>query len=155
MQQTTDEIVQNVNTNNQNNRNELDVNNSNETQRNTNHLSSLWNFMTKEDNEKVKFNIYNTVLSRQNGVGSGLRKRLLKVHKTDSFGMVSEHSRSKLCQISIEEKKKLDSLLLNCIIQDGRGFDDMRKSRILKIFTHLAPGKKNVECFITFINICI
>ena len=77
----------------------MDVNNSNETQPNTNHLSSLWNFMTKEDNEKAKCNICNTVLSRQSGATSGLRKHLLQVHKIDSFGMVSEHPRSKSCQI--------------------------------------------------------
>jgi hypothetical protein len=101
--------------------------------------------MTKQENEKAKCNKCNTILSRQNGATSGLRKHLFQVHKIESFGVTSERSRSKSYSISSEEKKKLDSLLIKCIVQDGRGFDDMRRPGILKVFSHLAPGKKNTK----------
>jgi hypothetical protein len=51
----------------------MDVN-VNETQSNDNRVSSLWDYMTKEEDEKAKCNLCNVILSRQNGATSGLRK---------------------------------------------------------------------------------
>jgi hypothetical protein len=115
--------------------------NTNGTQANDNNLSNLWDYMTKQENQKAKCNKCNKILSRQNGATSGLRKHLFHVHKVQSFGIISENSRSKSSEISTEDKEKLDSILINCIAQDGRGFDDMRRPGMLKVFNHLAPGE--------------
>jgi hypothetical protein len=127
----------------------MDVN-VNETQSNDNRVSSLWDYMTKEEDEKAKCNLCNVISSRQNSATSGLRKHLFQVHKVEPFSVISENPRSKLSHISAEERKKIDSLLLNCIVQDGRSFDDMRRPGLLKIFNHLTPGKKSMGCFIIF-----
>jgi hypothetical protein len=139
----------NIHTNHRNSTNKMDVN-VNETQSNDNRVSSLWDYMTKEEDEKAKCNLCNVILSRQNGATSGLRKHWFQVHKVEPFGVISGNPRSKLYHISPEEIKKIDSLLLNCIVQDGRSFDDMRRPGLLKIFNHLTPGKKNMRCFIIF-----
>ena len=105
--------------------------------------------MTKQENEKAKCNKCNAILSRKNGATSGLRKHLFQVHKLDSFSIdVSQNPQPKLYHISTEEKKKIDSLLINCIVQDGLSFDDMKRPGMLKVLTYLAPGKENMRCFI-------
>lgn len=121
---------------------------TNETQIDDDNSANLWHYMTKQQNEKAKCNICNKILSRQNGSTSGLRKHLFQVHKIESFGVISGNSRSKSSEISIEQKQILDSILINCIIQDGRGFDDMRRPGMLKVFNHLAPGEQNTRCSI-------
>ena len=128
-------IEANSNTNHQDNTNEIQ---SNITQR-----SNLWKFMKKLNNEKAKCNICSRILSRQNGATSGLRKHLSHIHKIEPFSTSLAHNQLKSYQLSTEEKKKLDSLIIKCIVQDGRGFDDMRRPGILEVFNRLSPCKKN------------
>ncbi len=112
-----------------------------ETQSNNNYETNLWHYMTKQEHKKAKCNICNRILSRNNGATSGLRKHLFQIHNIESFGVISKNSRSKSYAIPTEEKQKLDSLLINCIVQDGRSFDDMRRPGMLKVFNHMAPGE--------------
>jgi len=107
--------------------------------------------MVKQQTEKAKCNICGVILSRKNGATTGLRKHLHQVHKIEPFGVTSTKSRSKSYQLSIEEKKRLDSLIIKCIIEDGRSFSDMRQSGIVKVFNHLVQGKKNTIYLIIFI----
>lgn len=131
----------------------MDVNDTDNRQINSNSSSNIWDYMTKQIDHKAKCNVCNTVLSRKNGATSGLRKHLFQVHKIDSFKIDNfESSRSKPKKISIDEKKKIDSLLINCIVQDGRSFDDMRRPGMLKVLKYLAPGKKNMRDFIIHLN---
>ena len=129
----------------------MEVINADQTQSNEDLDTKLWSYMTKQNNEKAKCNICNKIYSRKNGATSGLRKHLFKVHDMTAFGVSSERSRPQLNAISPDEKKKLDSLLISCIVQDGRSFDDMRRPGILKVFNHFAPCKENIRCFIIFI----
>lgn len=46
----------------------------------------------------------------------------------------------KIDSLPVEEKKKLKELALNCILEDGRSFDDLRKSGIMKLFNGLMEG---------------
>jgi hypothetical protein len=112
---------------------------------------NLWDYMTKQQNEKAKCNICSIILSRKNGSTSGLRKHLYQVHKIEPFGFVSSKSQRKSYKLSVEEKKKLDSLVIKCVIQDGRSFSDMRQAGILKLFNHIIPGEKNKTYFMIFI----
>jgi hypothetical protein len=96
--------------------------------------------LKKEGNKKARCTKCGKILSRKNGATSGLRKHLFQVHKIESFGITHENSRSKPAEFSAEEKKKIDSILINCIVQDDRSFDDMRRPGMLKVFNHLVPG---------------
>jgi len=118
---------------------------TNETRANDDDLSTLWHYLKKEDNEKARCTKCGKILSRKNGATSGLRKHLFQVHKIESFGITHENSRSKPAAFSAEEKKKIDSILINCIVQDGRSFDDMRRPGMLKVFNHLAPGSYDMR----------
>lgn len=129
----------------------MDITGTDEIQSDNTDVLDLWYYMTKLQNYKAKCNICNRILSRKNGATSGLRKHLSRVHKIELFGIASESPRNKAYQMSFEEKKKIDALVIKCIIQDGRSFDDMRRSGMLKVFKYLAPGKKNIKHFVTFI----
>ncbi|CAM4944612.1 unnamed protein product [Rotaria socialis] len=118
----------------------MDVNDTDEIRSNGKSVSNLWEHMTKQENGKPQCKICNKLQSRQSGATSGLRKHLFQAHKMESFCVTSENPPSKSYQISTEEKKKIDSLTINRIVQDGRGFDDMRRPEMLKVFKHLAPG---------------
>ncbi|CAF4688614.1 unnamed protein product, partial [Rotaria socialis] len=139
-QEFTVEIFQNIDTNHRNSTNKMDVNDTDEIRSNGKSVSNLWEHMTKQENGKPQCKICNKLQSRQSGATSGLRKHLFQAHKMESFCVTSENPPSKSYQISTEEKKKIDSLTINRIVQDGRGFDDMRRPEMLKVFKHLAPA---------------
>ncbi len=84
-----------------------------------------------------------------------MRKHLYQVQKLQAFGVTSTKFRSKSCQVSSEQKKKIDSLIIKCIIEDGRSFSDMGQSGILKVFDHLVEGKKHAIYLIIFIVLCM
>jgi len=130
----------------------MDVDDIDEVQSNGTRVLNLWDYMTKLDNEKAQCKICSTILSRKNGATSGLRKHLFKVHKIESFGAVAEKPRSKLNQISTEKKTQIDSLLIKCIVQDGRSFDDMRRPGMLKVLKYLAPGKNHEMLYYVYLN---
>lgn len=118
-------------------------NGSNLIQNTTGNEFNLWNYMTKEEKEKAKCKICSTILSRKNGATSGLRKHLQTMHKIQCQQRTMMKIRSVSQKLSIEKKKKLDSLIINGIIEDGRSFGDMRKAGILKVFNFIVPGKQN------------
>ena len=43
-------------------------------------------------------------------------------------------------QLSVDQKRKLQSLAVNAIIQDGRSFNDLNKPGIAKLFDGLLDG---------------
>jgi hypothetical protein len=135
------EVSENIEPNHRNHTNKTNGDHTDVAQTGAIHASSLWNYMIKQANEKAKCNICNTILSRQNGGTTGLRKHLHQVHKIQSFSTKSKKLRSKSCRLSSEQKKKLDYLIIKCIVQDGRSFDDMRRPGILKVIDYLLPGK--------------
>jgi 3-oxoacyl-(acyl-carrier-protein) synthase len=104
--------------------------------------SNLWEHMSKQLNEKAKCEICGVVLSRQNGSTTGLRKHLFRIDKMAEFAVTSTKRASKSSQLSVDEKKKLHALIINCIIEDGRGFNDTRRPGLMKVLNHLAPGKE-------------
>ena len=108
-------------------------------------VSSLWKYMSKQQNNKAKCNLCDAVLSRTNGTTTGMRKHLFLIHKLECFAITTSKKRSRPNRLSIDEKKKLDSLAINCIVQDGRGFGDLRRSGLLKLFNHLLPGQSEVR----------
>ncbi|CAF1200927.1 unnamed protein product [Rotaria sordida] len=117
----------------------MNVDDSNKVKPNISGSSYLWDYMIKQ-NDKAKCKICSAILSRKNGTTSGLRKHLFQMHKLEAFGVNSKKLDIKPQQFSVDEKQKLDSLIINAIVEDGRSFGDMRQSGILKVFNHLKPG---------------
>ena len=96
-------------------------------------VSSRWKYMAKQQNNKAKCNLCDALLSRTNGTTTGMRKHLFLIHKLECFAVTTSNKRSRPNRLSIDEKKKLDSLAISCIVQDGRGFGDLRRSSLLKL----------------------
>ena len=114
---------------------------SNGRQQTSNSHSDVWQFMKKEEEEKAKCNLCAAILSRKNCGTTGLRKHLLQVHQLQQFGVCFTRKRTSAKRVSVERKKQLDSLIIRCIIEDGRSFGDMRRQGLLKVFNSLLPGK--------------
>ncbi|CAF1422954.1 unnamed protein product [Adineta ricciae] len=102
--------------------------------------SDVWEYMKKHDNDKASCNRCGAVLSRKNGGTTGLRKHLHQMHKMNQFAASSVTKKSQGIRFPSEMKKKLDTLVVECVIEDGRSFDDLRRSGLLKIFKQVAPG---------------
>lgn len=147
------EGIEDIHTNDSTSTNQMDIDDANELTSNDNNNKDLWHYMTKQQNEKAKCEMCDVVLSRKNGSTTGLRKHLHQVHKLERFGIVSKKSRLKCKQLSNEEKKSLDALVIQCVLEDGRSFSDMRQSGILKVFNRLVDGKKNTMYLIIFYSI--
>lgn len=82
------------------------------------------------------------VVSRKDQSTSGIRKHLCSKHKMKQFEekKIRRAQPKKIDSLPVEEKKKLKELALNCILEDGRSFDDLRKSGIMKLFNGLMEG---------------
>ena len=106
-----------------------------------NRVSNVWNHMEIEGVDKARCQICGAILSRKNGGTTGLRKHLLRVHKLRSVSVVSIEKRRQPDNLSVDQQKKLNSLIVRCIIEDGRSFGDMRRSGVLRFIDHLMPGK--------------
>lgn len=83
------------------------------------------------------------VLSRKGQTTSSIRRHLRSVHKMDEFE--EKHvdpsvTNNSFNQLSIDQKRKLQSLAVNAIIQDGRSFNDLNKPGIAKLFNGLLDG---------------
>ena len=50
----------------------MDTNDTDEIRSTSNTSSNVWDYMTKQENEKTKCNKCNAILSRKNGATSGL-----------------------------------------------------------------------------------
>jgi len=107
------------------------------------HKSDLWNYMEKLADGKARCKSCSKTLSRQNGATTGLRKHFCQVHKIESFRTDSVPKQTAVYQLTTDEKKQINSLILKCIIQDGRSFGDLRCPGIVKVLKHLSPCTKN------------
>jgi hypothetical protein len=123
-----------------------DIGREDEMDKRSNRSSHVWKHMTKVD-EKAKCDLCGVILSRKNGNTSGLRKHLHQVHKLGKYSVSSVKKLTKPDQISIDEKRKLDALMIKCIIDDGRSFSDIRRPGLLKVFNHLVSGKAKNSAF--------
>jgi hypothetical protein len=58
----------------------------------------------------------------------------------NQFAASSVTKKSGMTKFPSDMKRKLDTLAVECVIEDGRSFGDLRRSGLLKIFKELAPG---------------
>ncbi|CAF1191633.1 unnamed protein product, partial [Didymodactylos carnosus] len=69
---------------------------------------------------------------------TGCRAHLYKDHKMMEFAPVLKTGRNQ--QLTPFEKKELNELCIEGIVEDGRSFGDLRRKGIMKIFNRLLPG---------------
>ena len=67
--------------------------------------STVWEHMTKYDDDKAKCTLCEAVLSRKNYGTTGLRKHLHQVHKLERFSISSATRRSSIKKVSVDMKK--------------------------------------------------
>ena len=137
------EVVEDIDTSYSIDTSEMDTDDRNEVNANASDSINVWNYMTKQQTKKAKYNICGGILSRKHAATPGLSMHLYRVHKIEPFGKASTKSSSRFCQLSTHEKNKFDLLMIKCTIEDGRSFSDIRQSGILKIFNHLVQCKRN------------
>ncbi|CAF1168436.1 unnamed protein product [Rotaria sp. Silwood1] len=105
--------------------------------------SSVWQYFercTLNGILKAKCLLCQHILSTPNYGTSTLKRHLDQVHdikQTDSSAVPSSSTISN--KISKPEKKALDLLAVNAIIQDARGFGDLQKPGIKKLIDALKP----------------
>ncbi|CAF2972075.1 unnamed protein product, partial [Rotaria sp. Silwood2] len=99
--------------------------------------SGVWKYATKISPEKAR------LLSRKGQSTSSVRRHLRLVHELKEFEEKTIKSAKRytmMNSLSPDEKRKLNELALNAIIEDGRSFNDLNKPGIVKLFNGLLSG---------------
>ncbi|CAF3965061.1 unnamed protein product, partial [Rotaria sp. Silwood1] len=99
--------------------------------------SEVWNYATKLPNGKAKCKSCNREIACKDHSTTGLRRHLDRCMKTSKF--LSNNSTIFNKSINIQMKKKLHELVYQCIIQDGRSFDDLRKPGMSRLLQEIIP----------------
>jgi len=79
-------------------------------------------------------------ISTNNGSTSTLRKHLISKHQIDQLSLQNGKRKRPISSININRKKELHQLFINCIIHDGRTFNDLQKPGMKKLIQELIPG---------------
>lgn len=105
----------------------------------TSSRSLVWNFAKKLPNGKAKCLKCNKEISMKDYSTSCLRRHLASCQKLSIFKS-KKNSRTSSSAISSETKQRLDNLVYNCLIQDGRSFGDFQKPGIVRFLREAVPG---------------
>ena len=107
--------------------------------------SDVWNYFERcisTASLKAKCLLCQHELSTPNYGTSSLKRHLEQIHGMKQFASADTPSLSTISiKLSKSEKKKLDLLAVNAIIQDARGYGDFQKPGIKKLINALKPGK--------------
>lgn len=79
-------------------------------------------------------------MSTNNGSTSTLRKHLISVHNLNHLALPTKKNQATKSSITLNKKRELDNLLVNCVVKDGRTFSDLQKSGLKKVLHELVPG---------------
>jgi len=82
----------------------------------------------------------NKKISTNNGSTSTLRKHLIAKHQLHELALPNSKRKSIPSSISNNKKQHLHDLFINCIIRDGRTFNDFEKPGMKKILQEIIPG---------------
>ncbi|CAF5063478.1 unnamed protein product, partial [Rotaria sp. Silwood1] len=106
------------------------------------HSSAVWQYAVRDDNRNYATCCLcpdNKRISTNNGSPTTLRKHLIVKHnKLDLILPNNKRKRNKTLFNPIK-KQQLHHMLINCIIRDGRTFNDFEKAGIKKILQVLVP----------------
>lgn len=107
------------------------------------HRSEVWKYAIQDANKDFATCCLcddNKRISTNNGSTSTLRKHLISVHNLHHLALPAKKNESTKSSISLNKKRELDGLLVNCIIKDGRTFNDFQKAGLKNVFDELASG---------------
>jgi hypothetical protein len=108
------------------------------------HSSQVWQYAIRCPNSNYstcRLCPDNKQISTNNGSTSTLRKHLISKHNIHVLVLTNDKRKSTKSSISINKKRELHDLFINCIIRDGRTFNDLHKPGMKKILQELIPGK--------------
>jgi hypothetical protein len=108
------------------------------------HSSQVWQYAIRCPNSNYstcRLCPDNKQISTNNGSTSTLRKHLIAKHNIHELVLTNDKRKSTKSSISINKKRELHDLFINCIIRDGRTFNDLHKPGMKKILQELIPGK--------------
>ncbi|CAF1489878.1 unnamed protein product [Adineta steineri] len=100
--------------------------------------SEVWDYATKMPNGKAKCNKCKKDYSCKDHNTSSLRRHLNQCLNTSKFS--SNENKTSTKKIDNERKKKLNELVYQCVIQDGRNFGDLRKPGMIRLLNEIVPG---------------
>ncbi|CAF0834218.1 unnamed protein product [Adineta steineri] len=100
--------------------------------------SEVWDYATKMPNGKAKCNKCKKDYSCKDHNTSSLRRHLNRCLNTSKFS--SNENKTSTKKIDNERKKKLNELVYQCVIQDGRNFGDLRKPGMIRLLNEIVPG---------------
>ncbi|CAF1538917.1 unnamed protein product, partial [Didymodactylos carnosus] len=101
--------------------------------------SNVWSHATRaQDGKTAVCNICNKRIKTNCGSTSTLRIHLIKKH--DKIELQLPKNQAIKCSLTPQEKSKLHKLSFQCIIQDGRPFNDLTKPGISKLINAIVPG---------------
>jgi len=109
------------------------------------HQSAVWQYAVRDD-DNPNYAICslcpnNKRISTNNGSTTTLRKHLILKH--DKHNLILTNNKRKRTKVLLNPIKKheLHHMFMNCIIRDGRTFNDFEKVGIKKLLQALVPGK--------------
>jgi hypothetical protein len=101
--------------------------------------SEVWEYATKLQSGKAKCHNCNREISCKDHSTTGLRRHLHRCVNSSKFPRSGGGTSNK--SISNDMKKKLNELVYQCIIEDGRTFGDLRKSGMTRFLNEILPGE--------------
>ncbi|CAF1424086.1 unnamed protein product [Adineta ricciae] len=107
------------------------------------HKSKVWQYTTRCQNSNFSICLLcsdNKKISTNNGSTSTLRKHLVSKHKL--YGLIlSGDKRTRVASSMNDEKmQRFHELFINCIIRDGRTFNDFQKVGLKYALQQIIPG---------------
>jgi hypothetical protein len=102
--------------------------------------SDVWHYATKQANGKAKCHNCDREISCKDHSTTGLRRHLHKCLNISKFTRSRTRNISNKF-VSEDMKKKLNDLVYECIVEDGRTFGDLRKSGMARFIKKILPGE--------------
>ena len=110
----------------------------------TSRSSNVWQYALRNGNENFATCSLcpdNKRISTNNGSTSTLRRHLIVQHNKHELILTSKKRKHTQSTFSEIKKQELHNLIINCIVRDGRTFNDFEKPGAKRLLQELVPGK--------------
>ena len=111
-------------------------------------VSLVWLYATRCNDPNYatcKLCANNKRISTNNGSTSTLRQHLISKHGKVELIMNNGKKTRSSSSISSTRRQELHTLLINCIVRDGRVFRDFEKPGMKQVLKEAFPGKNNLS----------
>ena len=110
----------------------------------TSRSSNVWQYALRDGNQNFATCCLcpdNKRISTNNGSTSTLRRHLIVQHNKHELILPLKKRKHIQSTFSEIKKQELHNLIINCIVRDGRTFNDFEKPGTKKLLQELVPGK--------------